>query len=129
MRRTFKASGFRWFTSNFSIVSSYITCLLAHVSKHHNHCNFHLKSESITGQPTSKLVVMRKLSLGRFFYNKKKSVCKDCSRTLLANNVYEDCSYINAASAELSLCMLSSPGWVFPTHCTKKIGYGWKNSF
>ena len=30
-------------------------------SKHHNRCNIHLKSESITGQPASQLVVMRKL--------------------------------------------------------------------
>ena len=30
-------------------------------SKHHNRCNIHLKSESITGQPASKLVVMTKL--------------------------------------------------------------------
>ena len=30
-------------------------------SKHHNRCNIYLKSESITGQPASKLVVMRKL--------------------------------------------------------------------
>ena len=30
-------------------------------SKHHDRCNIHLKSELITGQPASKLVVMRKL--------------------------------------------------------------------
>ena len=30
-------------------------------SKHHNHCNIHLKSEWITGQLALKLVIMRKL--------------------------------------------------------------------
>ena len=36
---------------------------------------------------------------------------------------------INPASAEFSLCMLSSPGWVFPHTAPKKIGYGGKNAF
>ena len=33
-------------------------------SKYHNWCNIHLKSESVTGQPASKLVIMTKLSGG-----------------------------------------------------------------
>ena len=40
----------------------YLFCLpFGSHSKHHNPCNIHLKSESVTGQPASKLVVMRKL--------------------------------------------------------------------
>ena len=38
-------------------------------------------------------------------------------------------AYINPASAELSLCMLSSPGWVFPHTAPKTLGMVGKNSF
>ena len=63
-------------------------------NKHHNRCNIHLKSESITGQPASKLVVVTKLS-GNFrtvyVCIKNESICECYSRTLFADNVHEDC--------------------------------------
>ena len=38
-------------------------------------------------------------------------------------------SDFNPASAELSLCMLSSPGWVFPHTAPKKLGMVGKTLF
>ena len=36
---------------------------------------------------------------------------------------------VNPASAELSLCMFSSPGWVFPHTAPKKLGMVGKTLF
>ena len=48
-------------TSNFSVVSLYVACLLARIASSTNHYNIRLRSESITGQSASKLAVMMKL--------------------------------------------------------------------
>ena len=47
------------FTSNFSVASLCIACLLAG-SKHYNRCSILIRSESITGQPAFQLVIMTK---------------------------------------------------------------------
>ena len=59
VHRTLKAS--ERFTSNFSIVSLYIACLLSLVASTTTAAAFTLKSDSITGQPASELVVMTRL--------------------------------------------------------------------
>ena len=96
--RTLKAS--ELLTPNFPVVSLHFACLLALVASNTTAATLHLESESITGQPVSKSVVMTKL-LGSsrtdvvffFFYIKNESVREKNSRTVSANNVHEDCWY------------------------------------
>ena len=55
-------------------------------SKHHNRCSIHFRSESITGQPASKPVVMT--TSGQFLDScsciRNESVCECCSTALFA---------------------------------------------
>ena len=85
---TFKTSGFWLFTSNFSVVSLYITwfffvLLLMQQAPQPLQCSLKIWIDTVT----------RKL-LGSSFCSKNESACEGCSRTLFANSVHEDCSYI-----------------------------------
>ena len=64
-------------------------------SKHHNHCNIHLRSESITGN----FEIRRHHKTFRQFLDicsciKSESVCKYYSPMLHTNNVHKVCLYI-----------------------------------
>ena len=59
VHRNLKAS--EQFTPKFPFVSVLFNLPCGSCSKHHNHCNMHFKSESITGQPALKLVIMTKI--------------------------------------------------------------------
>ena len=72
-------------TSLSFLILSFGSC-----SKHHNRCNIHLNSESITGQPALKLVVMASLlgsSRTVVFLLKEQSVCKYYLQTMFMQTV------------------------------------------
>ncbi|WP_419639058.1 hypothetical protein, partial [Thiolapillus sp.] len=52
----------------------------------------------------------------------------DARKLAGGKSLIKKCS-CNPASAELSLCMLSSPGWVFPHTAPKKLGMVGKTLF
>ena len=94
MFRTLKAS--KWFTPYFPLVSLLFCLPFGCRSKHHNHCNIHLKSESITSQ-LWKSNYHDKTS-GQFSENcfciKNEPVLEFFCWTPFVNSVHEDCAHI-----------------------------------
>ena len=116
---------------SFSLLTVYVKRLrrfslhcmsFASSRKHHNRSNSHLKSESITGQPAWKLVVMRKLpgSSRTFFLvlRKKvfaKTILEHYSQTMFTKTVRT----LRTGLTRKLWCWLPTPPWILRlTHFT-----------